>query len=99
MIHQSDKIIPWVCSVNIGRPTFFPDHPETMAYWKEFHKLVEECPIPIGVNTAFWMVKDTLEKDGGYGGGFAYMFWFLNEEDATTFMTLWGGEAKECLND
>lgn len=93
MIHRLVGDQKWAVSVNIGRPTFFPYYPETMEYWKNFHEWVEETNIPIGVNRMYGFVRERLNENGGYGGGgFAYHFWFLNEEDATTFMSLWGGE-------
>jgi hypothetical protein len=93
MIHNLVGDQVWKTSINIGRPTFYPDRPDTMRHWREFHDWVEECPMPIGVSSAYGFVRRQLNESEGYGGGgFAYHFWFLNEEDATTFMSLWGGE-------
>lgn len=71
-------------NIDIGRPDFYNER--TIQYWKKFHDWVENCEIPIIVNSMFsGCVKMLNEGEMYMGGGFKYMFWFHTKEDLEKF--------------
>jgi hypothetical protein len=71
-------------SIDLGRPDLFTD--EDRVYWRKVHALIQETPVEIKINGIWGFIQDTLDNNGGYGGGgMKYMFWFRSDEDLETF--------------
>jgi hypothetical protein len=81
----TEGIWPAAVVVNVGRPDITSD--SDRQFWKLFHQLIEESPIPIKINEAYSFIKDIISKNEGYlGGGFKYEFAFENEDQKILFV-------------
>ena len=71
-------------SVDLGRPTFYVD--ADFILWSEVFDFIETTPMTIAVNGVFYHMMELCSTKQHYGGGgFKFMFWFKNQEDADQF--------------